>query len=765
MNAPLRLVAICSLACLPAWAAPQVTGISPRGMTAGGETLVTLQGSQLDAAGPRLLSEWVSQQEIVRATAGELQLKVRLRDDAPPGIYRWRVANGQGVSNAWLAGVDRLPQIEFESQVTQLPAALSGTLNGPAILETTFRLDAGATFAADVECRRLGGAARPVLRLLDPRGVQVAFGAYRSAPNGDARLAATVTAAGEYTLQLHDMLYKAPASPFRLKLGDIRFASMVYPFAQETPQSTPTRFVEGNLLAAPATMRTSAAFPHVAIPLPAELSNVVGPLPTVTISGIGEWVEGSGEPIPAAPVGLNGVLDTPGQQDRFRVPVTAGQTFRFTVTSHRSGSPLDAVLTVAAVGGGVLGQNDDSGNQADPTVQAAIPANVSEVDVTIRDLAGRGGDEYVYRVSIEPAPQPSFSLKVTQPEIAVAQRGRQLLRITAQRTGYDGPIHLSALQRDGSASEVTIENDVIPPGATQAIVMLQRGDGPAARLLIQGRGEVEGRSLRSLAAVDAHAPQASVVPGALYDLASWTAAPLPLTVNDWTVAAKPYRGQRLSIPISVARSAGNVRLRLVSNQPTPKKKIKENNKDKDVDDIDRTLRLAGATTLAADTADVEASLVVPTDLPSGPWQVAVAAELLSDDGKTVAATAYSAVHVVEPIDPFRLELTSAAEVTTVAGGEDAGILRGTIHRVEGFAAAVKVTLQGLPKEYETPAMDVPAGESDFEFPVQFSDKAKPANLDKVQLVATWTPDDKVPQQTFRSNAIGVKLDIRPPAKP
>ncbi|MEO1971361.1 MAG: hypothetical protein ABGX07_07380, partial [Pirellulaceae bacterium] len=183
-----------------------------------------------------------------------------------------------------------------------------------------------------------------------------------------------------------------------------------------------------------------------------------------------------------------------------------------------------------------------------------------------------------------------------------------------------------------------------------------------------------------------------------------------------------------------------------------------------VDDVDRTLRVEGETMWGADKSTGTVQLQIPTDLPAQPWQVALAAELLSADSKKVLATAYASVNVLQAAAPFRLELSSAAEIKAVAGEGEAGKLIGIIHRRDGFDTAVQVTIKGLPDGYQVPSVEVPAGQSNFELSVAFTDKAKPAKLEKLQLIATWAPNAKKPQQTFTSNPVAVVIDVTPSAK-
>jgi hypothetical protein len=764
-----RLAAICivvvSLGSHLAEAAPTVTQIVPLGLQSGGKTIVTLRGTQLDQADPRLLSPLISNQKVLKATAVELQLEVEVAADETPGLYRFRLANQAGVSNAWIGGVDALVELPFQTMIESAPVALTGTLAGGAILETKLHLEAGDDIVAEVECRRLGGQARPVLRLLDPNGVQVNWGPYRSTPFGDSRLVGQAAMSGEFTVQLHDLLYKAPSSPFRLKVGNFRFAAMTFPLAAESLDKTIASFVDSNISATDVTLWQSPTFPTgIAVARPNDTPLVSGPLPQVRISGYTEWIEGQEGTIPAAPVGLNGRLDVAHQTDVFRVPVTAGQTIRCEVTAHRVGSPVDAVLAIKAVNGGALGQNDDTGNRTDPVVEAKIPAGVTEIEVSIRDLTGRGGPINIYRIAVVPIGQPAFTLKVAKAEVGVPADGRQLLEVTVQRQGYNGPINLSAQGVDGKPRDLQFENSVIPPGVDKALVMLRRSSLTADIVLLKGQGEQGGKVLTSLAQVDSNAKFENVVPGASTDLAVWTGTPTPIAVTDPVVPAEPYQGQLISLPTEVTRAesgVGPIRFRLVSSQAMPRKKIKEGNADKEVDDVDRALRIDGETMWAADKSAGMLRLLIPTDLASKVWEVALVAEQLSADQKNVLSTSYGPVHILTPAAPYRVELTSGAEIATVAGVGDVGQFTGRVHRREGFAEVVTVRLQGLPEGYESPSIDVPANVTDFSFPVKFSDKAKPAKLDKVSLIAHWKPIADKPQQTFKSNAVAVKLDVQP----
>src|SRR5262249_15802990 len=143
------------------------------------------------------------------ATATRVQIEVTLAADVPTGVYQLRVANDKGISNVAGVEIDDLAPQAFVPQVAKLPAALHGTLGGSATLATTVAGKKGQRLVVEVEARRIGSAIDPVLKLYDPGRVQIAGSRGSNALSGDARLAAQLPADGSYTIELHDLQYRA----------------------------------------------------------------------------------------------------------------------------------------------------------------------------------------------------------------------------------------------------------------------------------------------------------------------------------------------------------------------------------------------------------------------------------------------------------------------------------------------------------------------------------------------------------------------------
>ncbi len=654
-------------------AAPRIGNLSLRGLQAGGITTLVIEGAEL-LPEPQIWLSVPGEKHTIKpgATAERIEVEFSLEGQTPPGIYHLRAASASGISEPVALGVDNLAQIGFAADLPTLNVALSGALEGSAVLATSFAGKQGQQVTVEVESRRLGSNLNPVVRLYDARHVQLAWGPNVPALGGDARLGAKLPADGTYSIELHDALFRG-GSPgfFRLKMGDIQFADLAFPMAAASDAETAFEFVASNL---PATARASAKWTLAAgraktiqaAPWPADAGLLSGSRPAVIVTNHAEIVEAAAsdkpQEISAAPVGISGRIAKAGEQDRYRLAVTPGQALRFDVLAHRAGSPLDGVLSIQNEQGGELANSDDRPDTTDPGLDFTVPKDTNALLVALRDLQRRGGEEYVYRIAIEPLGQPDFSLSLDSGRFLVPKDGTALARVAINRAGYNGPVKL---QFASLPSGVALAGDTIPAGATQTLVSLSApGASPA-----QAVGNVLGTSSEPNTAIARPVlPPAS----AGSDQQPWLgedvavavvgASPLNLAWASPSTADKLAVGAALPVQLRVERAAGSVgpvRLALLTTQIMPRKKVKVNNQDQEVDDVDRALRFEGAPVIAADQGEIAAKVLVPADLPRLEYDLAIQAELLSADGKTVLASAVTPARRLPAEDPLTLELASA----------------------------------------------------------------------------------------------------------
>ncbi|MFO0816720.1 MAG: hypothetical protein U1A77_02185 [Pirellulales bacterium] len=748
-------------------ASPTITNLSVRGLRIGGTTTLTIQGSDL-GAGTRLLLPWptATQTVVGEPTAQQLVYEVTVPADAHAGIEAIRVANAQGVSNAIPVGVDRLEQIPFTPQIKQLPVALHGTLAGDQRLQTSFTGKKGDSLAADVECQRLGGSVRPVLRLYDSRGAQLAWSGPRVDIAGDTRLFFTLPADGEYSLEVHDVLYRGAAPGFvRLKLGALHVASTVFPLGVTRGGKAALQWLGGNV---PPDWKSefsaSAGFPGDR-PAPSPSNSLyTGHAPRVAVSEFPEVLEQPGaSSLGRPPLAISGRLAVRGEEDRLPIDVTPGGRLQVEVVARRVGSPIDGVLGILGPQGNGLAAGDDRPGTPDPAVDFTVPAGVNKLLLSFRDLQGRGGEDFVYRIVVRDLARPAAALSMDAERLNIPAGGSVLLPVQVTRQAYDGAV---TLQLEGLPPGIDVQGASIAPQATQGLLSLSAAENaqPASAIThLLGRGG-QGEVAWISAAQVAEGPTHRLRPWSRSELAVAIASPAPLTVawSNESPADKLPLGWKLARQLIVKRTApavGAVRLKLVTTQPMPRKTIKKDNRDQQVDDVERALRFEGEPLIAAGQAEVAAQIIVPADLPAGPWSLAVVAELLAADNKTVVATANTPVRGLETRALLTLQMTSPATLAGKAGEGETGKVVGKVVRDAGWDTPVTVTLVGLPDGVVAPQVVVPPSQTEFSLPLNFAAGARPGELKGVRVVAMAPFDPAQPAGLVRSNELPITINL------
>jgi hypothetical protein len=124
------------------------------------------------------------------------------------------------------------------------------------------------------------------------------------------------------------------------------------------------------------------------------LTFIVGDLPEV----VEHEIEGDPVAIPVTlPVTINGRIFPREDVDLWSFAAHKGQPVTSDVCASRLGSPLDARLEILDAHGRVLAENVGGGT--DPRLRFIPPADGTYA-IRIRDLGGRGGQNYVYRLTL-----------------------------------------------------------------------------------------------------------------------------------------------------------------------------------------------------------------------------------------------------------------------------------------------------------------------------------------------------------------------------
>jgi hypothetical protein len=498
---------------------------------------------------------------------------------------------------------------------------------------------------------------------------------------------------------------------------------------------------------------------------------VTGSRPRLVVSGHAEHAEsasaGSPSELSAPPMAVSGRLSSPGEEDRFVIPVPPGSRLRFEVQARRLGSPLDGVLSIRRDGGGQIAANDDQESTSDPGVDVNVPGDVSKVVASVKDLLGRGGDDFVYRLEVIALAKPDFQLTASEVSVNPPAGGAAVLTVEAARRGHNGPIQLAV---EGLPPGVEVSGGEIVAGLQKGLIALVAPSAePAASVatIIGRSGDATSPIERTALAPETAATRA--FPWMRQSLGIGVTQPAPIALA-WheSTSEKLVLGTKARISLALSRQAGAespVRVRLVTTQTQPKKKVKKDNQEVEVDDVDRTLRLETEAIFGPGAADPAVTIITPPDLPPGPWDLALVAELLSADQKQVLASTATRVRRFTTQSPLTLELASASEIEARAGEGETGKLVGRVVRSEGFASPVTVTLAGLPADYPAPKIELPADQAAFELPVTFPFGAKPGKLENVRVVAQSQIDPQNAELKVTSAPATITVNVVPGEKP
>ncbi len=409
-------------------------------------------------------------------------IEVRAADDASPGVAWIRLFDDVSATSLIPLLVEsEAVQLETEpndrldaSQPVNLPILIAGKLEKSGDLDAfTVDLKAGQTFIASLRANQiLGSPMDAVLQLADSRGNVLA--------------------------QSDDVLGLDPQIVYLID-ADVRLHVRVFSFP-ETPNSTIG--FSGDASHAYLLRLTTGPLMDHSLPLIVSdksetVADVAGwnlpePLPSLRWTGtnlrtsslpdVGGWqwhdrasedaislVEsGSGADEAAVaerlPIVFSGRLGEPGEIDRLRFPVRAGERYRASVHARRFGFELDSVLRIVdPVNGQELGTNDDGArNQYDAVLEYRADVD-RQVELQISDLVDNHGLRAAYSIVVESV-QPRVALSVSEDRHQLSTDQPLEINVTIDRTG-------------GDSSKVQVVAEGLPEGvACPAVVSEPKGD-------------------------------------------------------------------------------------------------------------------------------------------------------------------------------------------------------------------------------------------------------------------------------------------------
>jgi hypothetical protein len=734
----------------PLPAKPEIARINPPGLLIGKATQIVLAGKNLLPSPRVFVPVPGAEVELVsEPTADRLTAKVTLPAEATPAIVPVFVQTEHGLSGGELVAVDELPlrniQTVSAQEPARLPAAYWGTLQGGNVVRLEFSGKAGQRFVADVELRRLGGQAQPVLELKSPLGTPLAIAWGHAWLGGDARIEAVLPSDGQYSIELHDLVYRASggANSFRLKVGDLRLLDLPFPLAALPGPLT----IEPVGTGFSAETRWTALFQPIAsasaspLPLPAG-ERVPGPRPLVMNStAAAELVETeiSGGNLPTIdatwagsklPVGISGRLRNRHERDRYLLQVAPGQKLRLTLQSKSMGSPVDGEIAVLAhPAGNPLAMTSDQPSDTDPRLDFTVPAGMNQVQVAVRDLFGRGGDLAVYRLEVAPAEFPAFDLSLNLASVSLPADGSALVILTLNRVSYTGPVALQVAGDDA----LTISPAEIPAGVSGAVwCRLQRTNASSPDVSLV---RIVGSSVGAEPIVSRQASLNLMAPAYRQTLAAGVTAPTGLSVELQQPPAVLYRGVTQRLPLTIARVSdrpgGSAPVRFNSQSTEAVRPRQPGNPGAGNFPL---VAVVPGQLAASDAAQFELAVQTPLEVVEKSLQMAIIAEAVPHAySDRVLATAHAV--------PFRAAIENAVspkleDATLKVLAESEHAVKGTLQRTTGFSDPVEVTLTGLPADYHVTPAKVAGDQNEFQIVVKAPAVENEKALENIKLRVT-----------------------------
>lgn len=450
-----------------ALAAPAVESVIPGIGQCGTEFTLDLVGAGFsDQAEVMLYSTGVACVKVKAADENHLAVTLKAEADCRRGSHAFRIRTPQGLSELRIFRVTPF-RVVTATEPNQTPAeatpveknvTISGVLETADLDCFAVSLRKGEVLAAEVEAVRLGeNLLDTVLSVHGPDGKLIQETDDTALFGQDPFLSIVAPTDGTYVVQLREAAMEGDEnSRYALHLGTFLRPKFVFPAGGRSGETLQVRYygdargvVEQTLNLPPQstgnTFELHAALEGVVAPtaLPFRVSsfaNVVEPESTGgATAGTAEAAE--------LPVAFNGILQKPGELDRFKFKMAAGETFQFEALAQRLGSRADTVISIFDGEENLLVRNDDDGSHDSRLVFQAPAAG--EYQLQVMDKRGSGGEDYFYRVeATEPRPDLTAFLprpnRVSQERqtISVPRGNRVMTFMAARRQGVDSAVRV-----------------------------------------------------------------------------------------------------------------------------------------------------------------------------------------------------------------------------------------------------------------------------------------------------------------------------------
>ncbi len=452
---------------------PIISLLTPAGVERGTETPIVITGTRLADARELLIYHTsagvvsappttIEAIELVAGDDKQVQLKLKVPADCPPGLYAVRLATETGISNLRHFAVSPLPQVsEVEPnsdfampQIALLGTTINGVIQTEDVDYYALDLTEGQRMTVELEGLRLGTEFfDPTVSVLDENRFELVSSDDAPLLQQDCVCSLKAPKTGRYIIEVRESSFGGnDRCQYRLHVGDFPRPLAIVPSGGRPGEMINATIVDvsGETWTEQIQLpSTEGEFDYIAN-RNGQVAPSANKLRVVELPNVLESEPDSDPALIVAhetPVAFNGVLQTPGDVDWYKVLGKKDQSLEFTVYARRIlRSPLDSWLEIHKVGGGRLAANDDAGGP--DSAQAFKFPEDGEYLVAIRDQLDEGSPAHAYRIEVAPA-RASVSLSIDElvryfsQTVEVPQGSQMAVLLRAQRVNFGGELALS----------------------------------------------------------------------------------------------------------------------------------------------------------------------------------------------------------------------------------------------------------------------------------------------------------------------------------
>ncbi len=724
------LFALLSPVCVFA-AAPQLGGLTPRGVQRGIETEVVFSGARLEDAQEVLFYEpgiEVTKLEAVNTNTVKVMLKIA--PDCQLGAHRLRLRTATGISDLRHVMVGNLPSVaEVEPnsdfgtpQVIPMNVTVMGVANSEDVDYYVVEAKKGDRISAEVEAIRLGISLFDVyVAILNSSRFELAASDDNALVWQDGIASIIAPEDGKYIIQVRESSYGGNGGClYRVHVGNFPRPLATLPAGGKIGEPVTVKFL-GDVAGDKDQPFTLTANGLDKFPVFAQDEKGVAPSPNwLRVSPFGNVIEA--EPNEThdnatkfeAPMALNGVLSQPGDTDNFRFTAKKGQVFDVRVHARSIRSPLDPVLYIFTAGGGALAGNDDSGGP-DSFLRFTAPADGDFV-INIGDHLKNGGPTYAYRVELTPV-KPALKLSVgefvqyVQPTVAVPKGNRTAVMINASRIDCGGAITIKGLDLPPG---VTIETPVLPANLSSVpVIFVAAPDAPLSGKLVDLVGVLEDAEKKPV--LEGHLQQDVVLIRGQNNIPFWTES-VPRLATAVTNEA-PFSVEIVEPKVPIVHD-GQMGLKVVAKRKegfTAPIKI-------DMLWLPPGINASREVSIPENQTEAVIPMNAAGNAQVAEWKIAVTASATVGNGPVFISSPLVNLKVAERY------LTFAYDQSAVEQGKETELVV-KVTKVKDYAGPAKVTLIGLPNKVTTEPLEVNKDLAELIFKIK-TEKESPAGNHK-----------------------------------